>query len=189
MNIKWILTVAFMAILLIGCGTSTNNNNTSSNYEYENITESTDENGQFSFILKSEKAVYQVGEPLQIKAELTYIGDEESVTISHAASPIWLLTTNLTENYQFEAAMNEPLIFTELKKGIPYIEVYQFSGGSYYEGSPGKPYSDEVFKQMAEGRFPPGQYEIKGRTDFAIGEDIMTKRVNLETAIIFTVIE
>ncbi len=54
---------------------------------------------------------------------------------------------------------------------------------------PGQPYSEDVFMQMAEGKFPPGQYEIKGKTDFAIGEDIMNNRVNLETTIIFTVVE
>lgn len=192
MKLKWIFTVALLALLLVGCGTSTNNksgNSTSPNYDYENITEGLDEDGQFSFKLTSEKAVYQVGEPLKIKAELSYIGDEDSIKISHAASPIWLLTTNLTEDYQFEAAMNEPLIFTELKKDVPFVQEYQFSGGSYFEGAPGKPYSEELLMKMAEGKFPPGQYEIKGRTDFAIGEDIMTERVNLETSIIFTVIE
>ena len=190
---KWIISLVVLVLMLFGCGTGeqTNENSTgnSSNNEIENVTEGFIEDGQFSFKLTSEKAVYQVGESLQIHAELTYIGDEESITISHAASPIWLMTTNLTEDYQFQAAMNEPLIFTELKKGVPLIEEYQFSGGTYFEGGPGNPYSEEVFLQMAEGKFPPGQYEIKGKTDFAIGENIMTERVQLETYIIFTVVE
>ncbi|WP_052124004.1 hypothetical protein [Ureibacillus manganicus] len=189
MKSKWIITLVVLVFMLFGCGTGEQTNGNSSNYDIENVTEGIIEDGQFSFKLTSEKAVYQVGEPLQIQAVLTYIGDQASITISHAASPIWLLTTNLTEDYQFQAAMNEPLIFTELKKDVPLIEEYQFSGGTYYDGAPGKPYSDEVFMQIAEGKFPPGQYEIKGRTDFAVGEDISVNTVNLETSIIFTVIE
>lgn len=189
LNIKWVFTLVFLIFILAGCGTGTQNNSNSLNYELENVTEGFVEDGHFSFKLISEKAVYQVGEPLQIKAELTYIGEEESIRISHAASPIWMLTSNLSEGYQFDAAMNEPLIFTDLKKNVPFVEQYQFSGGTYYEGAPGNPYSEDVFLQMAEGKFPPGQYEIKGKTDFAIGEDIMTERVQLETYIIFTVVE
>lgn len=186
---KWIFPLVLLVFMLFGCGTGYQTNGNSSNDNIENVPKALAENEQFSFKLISEKGVYQVGEPLQIHAELTYKGDEEAITISHAASPIWLMTTNLTEDYQFQAAMNEPLIFTELKNGVPMIEDYQFSGGTYYEGAKGKAYSEEVFMQMAEGKFPPGQYEIKGRTDFAVGEDIMDNRVNLETSIIFTVIE
>ena len=104
MNIKWIFTLIFLIFILAACGTGVQNNGNSMNYEFENITDGIDEDGQFSFKLVSEKAVYQVGEPLQIKAELTYIGDEESIRISHAASPIWMLTSNLTKGYEFEAA-------------------------------------------------------------------------------------
>lgn len=189
MNWKWLFSLAFMIFMLAGCGTETIQNGSSSDDEFENVQEGITDNEQFSFRLVSEKAVYQVGEPLQIKAELTYIGDEASITISHAASPIWLLTTNLTEDYRFDAAMNEPLIRTVLTKDIPFVQDYHFSGGSYDGGASGKPYSDEVFHQMAEGKFPPGQYEIKGRTDFAVGEDILNNKVSLETSIIFTVIE
>lgn len=189
LKIKWISTLFILILILASCGTGAENNGDSSNYNFENVEEGFVEDDQFKFRLVSEKAVYQVGEPLQIKAELTYIGEKEFLKISHAASPIWLLTTNLTEDYQFDAAMNEPLIFTELKKDVPFIQEYQFSGGTYYEGAPGKPYSNEIFKKMAEGNFPPGQYEIKGKTDFAIGENIMDNRVHLETSIIFTVVE
>ncbi len=135
MKFKWIIPLVAIVFMLVGCGTGSNNNGTSSNYEFENITEGIAEDEQFSFRLYSEKSVYQVGEPLQIKAELTYIGDQESIKISHAASPIWLLTTNLTEDYRFDAAMNEPLIITELKKDVPFVQEYQFSGGTYYEGA------------------------------------------------------
>ncbi|HWL24004.1 MAG TPA: hypothetical protein VNR38_09700 [Ureibacillus sp.] len=189
MNLSRLFTLLVLVILISGCSAGNNLSSTSSTNTFENVTEGLVNNEQFTFRVYSEKAVYQVGEPLKIKAELTYIGDSESITISHAASPIWLLTTNLTEDYQFEAAMNEPLILTELNKDEPYIESYQFSGSSYYDGAPGKPYSEEVFMKMAEGNFPPGQYEIKGRTDFAIGDEIMNDRVSLETSIVFTIIE
>lgn len=190
MRNKWLFIIIIFIVILSGCGTKTNGTGVpSSNYEYENIVESSAENDVFLFKLTSKKAVYQVGEPLEIKAELTYKGDEETIKIAHAASPIWLLTTNLTEDYQFEAAMNEPLIITPLVKNTPYVEQYRFSGGSYFEGAPGKPYSDDLLMQMVKGEFPPGQYEIKGRTDFAVGEDMMGDKINLETSIIFTVIE
>ncbi|BDH61459.1 hypothetical protein MTP04_15890 [Lysinibacillus sp. PLM2] len=190
MKSKWLFSVLIFVVILSGCGTKTNGNSVpSEKYEYENIVESTAESDDFLFKLTSKKPIYQVGEPLEIKAELTYKGDEETLKIAHAASPIWLFTTNLTEDYQFEAAMNEPLIITQLLKNEPYVEQYSFTGGSYFEGAPGNPYNDDVLMKMGKGEFPPGQYEIKGRTDFAVGEDITGDKINLETSIIFTVIE
>ncbi len=189
LKIKWSLLFISILILVVGCGTFEKNNGTTSKYEHENKKEAIESNDQFSFRLYSEKEVYQVGEPLEIIAELTYIGGKQSITISHAASPIWLHTMNLTEDYQFVGAMNQPLLITELKSGVPFVQKYQFSGGTYYEGAPGKSYSDEVFHKMAEEQFPPGQYEIKGNTDFAVGEDILDNKIRLETSIIFSVID
>lgn len=188
---KWFINLLLISLLLAGCGLSEkpSKENLSDEPSIENVTESTSQDEQFSFRLVSEKAQYKVGEPVNIQAELTYIGEQDSINIAHAASPIGLLTTNLTEDYQFQAAMNEPLIRTNLVKNEPFIEPYHFTGGSYYEGMPGEQYSDEIFNKMASGKFPPGQYEIKGQTDFSVGEDIQSKKIKLETKIIFTVTE
>ncbi len=72
MKSKWLFSVLIFFVILSGCGTKTNGTGVpSSNYEYENIVESSAENDVFLFKLTSKKAVYQVGEPLEIKAELT----------------------------------------------------------------------------------------------------------------------
>ncbi|MEC1180572.1 hypothetical protein P9B03_19095 [Metasolibacillus meyeri] len=139
----------------------------------------------FTLKLVSEKEQYRVGEQLMIQAELIYDGDQEEITIAHGGSWLLLETTNVTKNYHFGAAMNEPLIYTKLTKGEPLIEPYHFSGGTFMKGQEGKPYSDKVFQQMAKMEFPPDQYEIKATTHF----DLEGNKHKLETHIVFEVVK
>ena len=151
--------------------------------EKEVISEVTNE----TFVLKliSEKTNYKVGEDLKVRAELTYKG-EEPITIGHGGSWIHLATTNLTKDYQFGSAMIEPYLTTSIKPDETIIQEYKFSGGTYSEGMPGAKYSEEEFKLMGEMKFPIGEYQIKGLTDFFIeGKDT---RIQLETDIVFNVI-
>lgn len=140
----------------------------------------------FTLKLISEKLNYKVGEELQIRAELTYKG-EEPITIGHGGSWIHLATTNLTKDYQFGSAMIEPYITTPIPPGETIIQQYKFSGGTYYDGAPGAKYSEEEFKEMGDMNFPVGEYKIEGLTDFHI--DGEGNNIKLKTEVIFHVIE
>lgn len=174
------LLCLFMVLFLAGCGTEPLKSTGVDNMIENEVVEE-----PFTLRLVSEKEQYVEGEKPNIKAELTYNGDLDKVSIGHGGSWIWLITTNLTEDYFFDAAMIEPYIVSEMKKGEPLVQQYQFSG-SYDES---KGYSEEIFKRMSEMDFPPGQYEIKGRTDFHIDGEQPSTNYSLETKIIFEVIE
>lgn len=175
-----------LALLLTACGSETAKKVPSDEKTQEKTFESEVEHELFTFRLTSEKAQYQAGEKPNIVAELTYKG-EGKVEIGHGGSWVLLNTTNLTEDYRFDAMMTLPHIITPIKSGQTIIEQYSFSGGTYIDILGGNAYTEEEFFQMANMNFPPGQYKIEGRTDFDIeGEDT---RYNLETAIIIEVIE
>lgn len=187
-----ILILLCMTTLLASCGTGGNesnnatNSNESKTTQLDNRKESIATEGEFTLKLSSEKERYQVGEELNIQAELTYTGDEE-ITIGHGGSWLFMNTTNVTEGYEFGSAMIEPYILTKVTPNTPIIELYSFSGGTYHEGMEGNSYSEEEFKQMATMNFPPGQYKIQGVTEFVI--DGQEQRYNLEAEIIFEVFE
>lgn len=176
-----------VVVLLSACGTVTNSGNPAKE-PVQNVAQNESSNENFHFQLVSEKEQYKVGDKLEIRAELTYKGEQQSVDIGHGGSWVWLITTNLTEDYHFDAAMNEPYIITKMEKGVSIVQPYHFSGGAYDSHMDGQPFSDELFMQMAEMDFPPGQYEIYGRTDFVIEGSGGQKQV-LEARIIFEVIE
>ncbi|MFF5994691.1 hypothetical protein AAGS61_08005 [Lysinibacillus sp. KU-BSD001] len=179
---KWLYSILLL-ILLTACGTESMNRE-----KVENVTTQEVKEAPFTLRLVSEKAQYQVGEKIAVRAELVYDGEEEAIQIGHGGSWIWLETTNLTKDYQFGAAMNEPYIITPMRKGEVLIEPYYFSGSSYHEGMEGNSYTEDVLEQMSTLAFPVGQYEINGRTDFVI-EGAQGEKYQLEAKVIFEVVE
>ena len=176
-----------VVVLLSACGTATNLGNPAKE-PVQNVAQDESSNENFHFQLVSEKEQYHVGDKLEIRAVLTYKGEQQSVDIGHGGSWVWLNTTNLTEDYRFGTAMNEPYIITKMQKDVPIVQTYRFSGGAYDSHMDGQPFSDKIYMQMAEMNFPPGQYEIYGRTDFVIEGSGGQKQL-LEARIIFEVIE
>ncbi|MEK4485261.1 membrane lipoprotein lipid attachment site-containing protein [Psychrobacillus sp. FSL H8-0484] len=183
--------ISFLLIifLLSGCNTEIPIVKEQVPSEKGNITETISENEQFILTVRTEKEEYQVGEPLEITATLAYKGETDTVTVAHSGTPILFETTNLTKDYQFGWAMNTPLYIEDFKKNEPYKTVYSFSGGSYHEGMPGEPYSDDEYREVAKGNLSPGKYEIKAMTKLSVGENPTLNKVELEANIIFTVVE
>lgn len=135
-----------MSLLLTACGAGNSEDvsNSASNVDENSQTVEIQDN--FKLELKSEKSQYKVGEELKITASLTYTG-EEDIEIGHAGSWIFLNTTNVTKGYEFEGVMIQPYIVTAMKPNEPIEEQYQFSGGSYFEGNGGNPYSEEEYEK------------------------------------------
>lgn len=119
--------------------------------------------GDFVYRLYSEKKQYKEFEDFAVYAELTYVGDKDSIFIYHAASPFYFPIEELTRGYEIGYAMNEPLIQTELRKNEPLIAKYQFAGG--YDGDEKSAYTDFVKKIINKG-FPEGSYIIHGSAQF-----------------------
>lgn len=65
--------------------------------------------GDFVYRLSTEKEEYNGDEPIIIHAELEYVGDQEQIDISHAASPFYFPIKETTRNYDIPYAMEEPM--------------------------------------------------------------------------------
>lgn len=119
----------------------------------------------FLYELEVTKAQIYAGEPFEINATLTYTGDEESVTITHAASPFYFEILETTRNFNIDYFMDEPLIATELKKGEPLTHQYTVSGG-YSEQDPEE--YRQFIDQFLAGQTPKGNYLVKGIAKFKV---------------------
>lgn len=170
----------FILITLVACGTAKQDDEQIFSKDKKGITD------DFIFQLKSEKDTYTLNEPLQIYAELEYVGESDEITIYHAGSPFILELKELNNNFDFGYAMDTPLLNTQLKKRDPFRIPYSFSGG-YNEFSP----DDYVqfVKKLMDGKFPIGRYVISGRTDFYIETDESKQTYNMEQSIEFEVVE
>lgn len=156
-----------MILLLAACGTAENaaSGDSSSNLEEYTVktTEAETVEGDFIYRLVSEKEEYKSGGPVEIYAELEYVGDEASIDIIHAGSAFFFPMEEKTREYQLDYPMIEPLLMTTLTKGEPLREKYSGSGG----------YSDqddaafiEFTKQVMNNEFPEGYYVVNGYADF-----------------------
>ncbi|MEK3732156.1 hypothetical protein MKX64_06845 [Paenibacillus sp. FSL M8-0334] len=120
--------------------------------------------GDFVYRLVSEQGEYAAGEQVQLYAELEYTGEEDEITISHAASPFWFPIRELTREYDISYGMNEPLLHTTLKKGEPLREYYKGAYG--YNGEDSDAYK-QFIKSLDNG-FPEGRYVVYGSADFLV---------------------
>lgn len=124
--------------------------------------------GDFEYRLYTEQETYSEYATPAIFAELTYIGEEESIDIYHAASPFYFPMKERTRGFDIDYAMNEPLLMTTLKKGMPLREKYSFASG--YSDADHKAYIDFIDDVMNNG-FPEGDYMVNGLANFFIQDD------------------
>ena len=160
------LTCILLALFLTGCG-SNKDEKIASKLENYSIQKSKAEVKEDDFIyrLVSEKEEYTDGESVKIFAELEYIGDQEEITIYHAASPFYFPMEEKIRGYEISYPMEEPLVSTTLVKGKPLREEYKGSG--FYSQEDDKAFV-EFMKDFIEKGFPAGYYIINGSADFMI---------------------
>ncbi|WP_281863806.1 hypothetical protein [Planomicrobium okeanokoites] len=156
-----------LTLLLAACGTAEEPANGDSSASVEDYTVKTTEaeatQGDFIYRLVSEKEEYASGGPVELYAELEYIGDLETIDIFHAASPFYFPMEEKTRNYEIHYAMNEPLITKTLTKGEPLREQYAGSGG--YSDQDDDAYI-EFTKNIMNKQFLEGYYVVEGYADF-----------------------
>lgn len=184
------ICVIFLIAILASCGTTQQDidSGSSDNDRYKdasttNIAEVTE--GDFIYRLVSDHQEYQENDTVSLYAELEYIGNNQEITISHAASPFSFYITETTRDYQIDYPMNQPLLSTTLKQGEPLREEYKASGG-YSENDPQE--YIEFLHQLWEEGFPSGEYVIKGSADFFIEtNETDTENYHIEAQINFSV--
>lgn len=161
-----VLYVVLSILVLSACGAKKNTNTKHEPIDKDEIAypiETEVTTGDFVYRLYSEKEIYEEYAMPDIYAELVYIGNEESIDISHAASPFYFPIHEKTRDYEIDYAMNEPLITTTLQKGEPLREKYSFAGG--YSDQNNQEYIDFIDTILNEG-FPTGEYTVNGMADF-----------------------
>lgn len=120
----------------------------------------------FTLTVVSEKSQYQVGDRIQIKAYLNYIGDKDSVLLSYSVSPIHFATAEVTRDFPLTNASTAPYNEKILKKNDTIEVQYGFSGA--YSKSDPEEYVTFV-KSLVNNSFPKGHYIIEAIASF---EDI-----------------
>ncbi|WP_172368950.1 hypothetical protein [Sporosarcina jiandibaonis] len=185
---KNIIYLVALVFVLVACGTS-NNGSGSAIKDSLPPPENQVEEGDFVYRLFTEKDVYDEFGDLAIFAELTYVGDEESIDIFHGGSAFHFPFVERTREFDVGYAMNEPLLTTTLIKDEPLREKYAFAGG----------YSDEdteEFQQFVETiiekGFPEGEYIMNGSAQFYLNDPAFTtndKKYNMNASIGFTVVK
>ena len=179
--------ICFLALILIlaACGTTNEDLDDKSYSVYPHEAEA--EADDFVYRLTTEKDVYDEFSDTAIFAELTYVGEKESIDIYHAASPFYFYLEERTRDYDIDYAMEDPLLTTTLKKGEPLREKYTFAGG--YSDTDNKAYIEFIETIVNEG-FPEGNYIINGSAQFSTsepGETIDEATLNMNVNIGFTV--
>lgn len=165
---KKIIYVSFLllTIPLAACGTGEDTTaDTSASVDDFSVanTEASATEGDFIYRLVSEKEEYASGGPVEIYAELEYVGEQDSIDIYHAGSAFFFPMEEKTRGYQVDYPMIEPLLMTTLTKGEPLRESYTGSGG--YSDQEDAAYI-EFMKQVINNEFPEGYYVVNGYADF-----------------------
>ncbi|MGG1661314.1 hypothetical protein [Brevibacillus sp. NRS-1366] len=162
------MVCALLVALLTGCSSQSDTDDSketlNSDKEYQVIVEET--KSDFVYRLATQASEYSKGKPVKIYAELEYIGDDDSITISHAASPFWFPIIEKTRNFNIDYVMNQPLKKTTLIRGKPIQEEYKGSG-AYSDQDPPE-YVDFIKNIMLKKEFPIGDYVVNGFVSFDV---------------------
>jgi hypothetical protein len=164
---KSALWISLLFVLFVsGCGTNHEDDILAEldNYDVRSVKDEVTE-GDFIYRLYTEKEEYLGSEPIKIYAELEYIGEQDEITIFHAASPFYFPIEEKIRGIQIPYAMPQPLLNTTLKKGEPFRRAYTSSGA--YSEKDEKEYKD-FMKDFIQHGFPSGYYVVDGYADFFI---------------------
>ncbi|GGM23688.1 hypothetical protein GCM10011351_06840 [Paraliobacillus quinghaiensis] len=179
---------SLLSLLLFGCGLGDNATNNANLDEYE-VTNSEAEvtEGDFIYRLVSEKEQYDANGPVEIYAELEYVGDQEEIEIFHAASPFYFPMHEKTRDYKIGYGMVEPLLSTTLVKGEPLREEYTSAAG--YSADEDNDYINFIEK-INNNEFPVGYYKVNGFADFFVRiDDISQEKYKIHATIDFMVLD
>lgn len=182
-KIRKLFYTVSVIFLLTACGTTKNPTVDDTPYP----TDATTTEGDFDYRLYTEQESYSEHTNPAVFAELTYIGEEESIDIYHAASPFYFPMKERARGFDIDYAMNEPLLMTTLKKDEPFRQKYSFAGG--YSDNDEKDYVNFV-QDLIDNGFPEGDYVIDGLADFYTkdpSEATVDEKFKLKATIGFTV--
>lgn len=141
--LKKILYVFFLMIfILAGCGTSWNSAKNGTNGS--NISSSELQVDDFVIGIHVEKQY-----PLQVYATITYTGNDEEIDIYHGGSIFFFNIYNQNGDFEYEGAMEQPLLTTTLKQNQAH----------------------QVDMDLSHVNLKPGTYEFEAIAEFFLDQD------------------
>jgi hypothetical protein len=186
--VKRIIYLVALVFMLVACGT-TNNGSGSAIKDSLPPTENEVIEGDFVYRIFAENDVYDEFDNPVILAELTYVGDEESIEIFHGGSAFHFPFIERTREFDVGYAMNDPMLTTKLLKDVPLREKYAFAGG--YSDEDSEEFQQFVQTIMEKG-FSEGEYIMNGSAEFYLNDPAFTtndKKFNMAASIGFTVMK
>jgi hypothetical protein len=141
--------------------------------------------GDFMLRLVSEKAIYDSEEEVQLKGKLKYIGEAEELEIIHEESPFYFEMIEITRGAELPYPLKEIEQTSTLDQNQWYEEEY-IKRIAY---SLDDEHADFYQTFMNETGFPPGEYEIELRTDFAVTVEEVPENHTYTTSIVIEVRE
>ncbi|MCE7793607.1 hypothetical protein K8O68_14375 [Salipaludibacillus sp. CUR1] len=141
--------------------------------------------GDFMLRLVSEKAIYDPEEEVQLKGKLKYIGEAEELEIIHQESPFNFEMIEINRGAELPYPLKEIEQTSTLEQKQWYEEEY-IKRIAY---SLDDEHADFYQAFMNETGFPPGEYEIELRTDFAVTVEEVPENHTYTTSIVIEVRE
>lgn len=133
--------------------------------ENERLVVSETDAGEFILRLISEKSVYESGEPIQLTGKLQYKGEKDELEIIHVESPLYFELLEIERGADLLYHPSNELEETTVLKQNEWYEEDYIKRISYSEVDE---HVDFFQSFMEEPGFPPGEYEVELRADFAI---------------------
>lgn len=129
--------------------------------------------GTFELTLTSAVARYTAGEPIQVRATLSYVGPGASITIFHGAgvdqSPLSFgVVEPIIGNLVLEPGQDTVCLQSTLQRGTPIVEPFAKSG-SWSGGDPRAP-EYEAFMADPDLTLPAGVWHVLVVAHLAVGD-------------------
>ncbi|RAP73621.1 hypothetical protein [Paenibacillus montanisoli] len=138
----------------------------------------------FEMKLNIAKTTFAQDEPIVYSTSLTYIGEQDSITIWGGRTYIGFNISD-GKTFRMEGANTSELASTKLAKGVT-TEYPFFKSGGFGADDPDAEFWREFYAEK-ELRLPPGNYLISAFCDFSLDESVVDSRYNGEVYTMITV--
>lgn len=140
----------------------------------------------FEMKLNIGKTDFKVGEPIELSASLTYIGEEDAITVwGPSAKVIFTLTDG--KEFDMEGASTMDLVPLEIAQGETLEFPFSKSGG-YGADDPDAQFWKKFYAEK-ELLLPPGTYLISALCNFSLTEEVVDSHYDGEVYTTITVTE
>lgn len=141
----------------------------------------------FEMKLNIDKTAFKVGEPIDLSASLTYVGEEESITVWGSSSAKVIFTITDGKDFTMDGIATMDLVPLKIARGETLEYPFFKSGGYSPDGQDAEFW--KKFYSEKELLLPAGTYLISAHCNFSLTEEVVDSHYNGEVYIAVTVSE